>query len=69
MGSGGESGHVHPISAMITWAEMVPIPGISSSVSTAKTKGATISSIVDSSSAMSASSASIRASILPSRNR
>src|SRR5512132_1930796 len=56
-----------PISAMSSCAASWPTPGISSSRSTAATNGAISSASLASSSARSASSASTRASILPSR--
>ena len=56
-----------PISARMTAAAVGPMPGISSSRATAEAKGAIISSILASSSAMSALIASTRASILASR--
>ncbi len=58
-----------PISAMTTAAAMGPIPGISSRRATASAKGAIISPITVSSSAISALNASIRASILVNNNR
>jgi hypothetical protein len=57
-----------PTSAMITLAVVTPAPGIESRRATASAKGAICSSIRVSTSAMSASMASIRASILVSRN-
>src|SRR5664280_2603298 len=57
-----------PTSAMITLAVVTPTPGIGSRRATASAKGAICSSIRVSTSAMSASIASIRASILVSRN-
>lgn len=54
---------------MITRAAVVPAPGISSRRSTAAATGAIISPITVSNSAMSASSASTRASIVVSSNR
>src|SRR5664280_128017 len=57
-----------PTSAMITWAAVMPTPGIVSRRATAAAKGAISSSIRVSTSVMSAAPASIRASILVSRN-
>ncbi len=57
-----------PISEMITRAAVRPTPLIASSRSTAWAKGAISSSSLRSSSAMSVSSRSTRASILVSKN-
>src|SRR5215216_4005769 len=66
--SRGEAAMSVPISARISCAAVRPTPVISSSRSTAWPKGTISSSSLRSSSAMSASSASTRASILASRN-
>ena len=58
-----------PISAMMTAATSGPTPGISSSRATASAKGARWSPISASTAAMSALTASIRASIRDSKNR
>ena len=58
-----------PISAMMIAAATGPIPGISSRRRTACAKGARWASIWASSTAMSASIPSMRASIRASRNR
>ena len=58
-----------PISAMMIAAAVGPIPGISSSRAAASAKGARWSPIWVSTAAMSASTASTRASIRASRNR
>ena len=57
-----------PISAMITRAAVTPTPGISSSRATVCAKGAICASIRSSKLVMSPDSASIRPSILASRN-
>jgi hypothetical protein len=57
-----------PISAMISWAAVTPIPGISSSWATWAANGAIASSIRVVSASIWAVSASVRASIIVSKN-
>jgi hypothetical protein len=57
-----------PTSAMISWAAVTPMPGISSSWATRAANGAIASSIRAVSVSMCAVSASTRSSIMPSRN-
>jgi hypothetical protein len=57
-----------PISAMMTWAAVVPMPGISSRRVTTVANGAMCSSMRVWTSAMSALSVSIRRSMVASRN-